>query len=336
MEHIQYGLEELGKILIVGVIAVSIIEFVAYILCKKVFRTRFTVPYMLLAPAIVGVIAFIVYPFLFNVSLAFSNMSMRRFLNYNVGWQHGVQNFIDVFTVPILQRVSFFTLFIRTLIWTVINVFFHVVGGMFLAILLNRPMRLQNVYRTILILPWAIPQVIVALTWRCEFHYQFGFMNIFLQRLGFSPIPWLEDPFWAMVAVIIVNVWLGIPFMMTIIFGGLQSIPQDYYDVAQIDGAGGIQQFFHITIPLLKPVLIPAVMLGIIWTFNNFNVIFLINQGGPMEGTHILITSMYHAIFGLYRYGFGAMYSMVLFVMLMLITMMYFKAMGGFKKEVYE
>ena len=118
-------------------------------------------------------------------------------------------------------------------------------------------------------------RVIAALAWRCEFHYQYGFVNILLEKLGFQAVQWMSDPFWAFIAVVVVNIWLGIPFMMVTILGGLQSISPDYYDAAQIDGASGWQQFRFITLPLLNPILTPAIILGVIWTFNNFNVIYL-------------------------------------------------------------
>jgi len=130
---------------------------------------------------------------------------------------------------------------------------------------------------------------------------------------------------------VLVNVWLGIPFMMVVLLGGLQSISQDYYDAAQIDGASGWQQFRSITMPLLKPVLTPAVILGVVWTFNNFNVIYLVTKGGPMEGTDLLVTSMFKAVFEFYRYGFGAAYAMVIFVFLFIFSAVYLRLSGGFK-----
>ncbi len=194
-------------------------------------------------------------------------------------------------------------------------------GGLCLAILLNRPLRGRAIYRTILTVPWAIPQVIAALTWKNEFHYQYGFVNALLRRLGgLTSVQWLSDPKWAFVAVIFINVWLGVPFMMVVLLGGLQSISPEYYDAAQIDGgASGWQQFKSITMPLLKPVLVPATVLGgVVWTFNNFNVIYLVTRGGgPMEGTDILVTSLYKAVFEFYRYGFGAAYSTVILAILM-------------------
>jgi hypothetical protein len=107
---------------------------------------------------------------------------------------YGIENFLDVFRAPVLQNVTFLQLLLRTIVWTVVNVFFHVIGGLFLAILLNRPLRGKAIYRTLLTIPWAVPQVIAALAWKNEFHYQYGFVNAMLKRLGFTPIQRLSDP----------------------------------------------------------------------------------------------------------------------------------------------
>jgi arabinogalactan oligomer/maltooligosaccharide transport system permease protein len=146
-----------------------------------------------------------------------------------------------------------------------------------------------------------------------------------------GPVSWKQDPFWAFVSILISNIWLGIPFMSVIILGGLQSISQEFYEAAEIDGATKPQQFFNITIPLLRPVLTPAIILGVVWTFNKFDVIYLITQGGPQEKTDILVSSMYKAAFQFYRYGFTAMFALVIFVILFIFTLIYLRVSGGLK-----
>jgi arabinogalactan oligomer/maltooligosaccharide transport system permease protein len=131
------------------------------------------------------------------------------------------------------------------------------------------------------------------------------------------------------------NVWLGIPFMMVVILGGLQSISQEYYEAAEIDGASKWQQFRHITLPLLRPVLVPATILGTVWTFNRFEVIFLVTQGGPQEKTDILVSSLYKAIFQFYRYGFSAAFALVIFFILLLWSILYLRITKGLR-GVYE
>jgi arabinogalactan oligomer/maltooligosaccharide transport system permease protein len=258
-------------------------------------------------------------------------MSLRHFWDAEFV---GLRNYIRVFTEPILQQAKFFPVFVRTVLWTAINVFFHVTGGMLLALLLNRPMRGRGFYRTLLVFPWAIPQVIAVLAWRGEFHFQYGFINIMLGRFGFQPIQWMADPFWNFIAAIVTNVWLGIPFMMVIILGGLQSISHEYYEAAEIDGASPWQQFRSVTLPLLQPVLAPALILGVIWTFNNFNVPYLINQF-ELETTDILVTALFRAAFEYNRYGFSAAFSFVIFNILFLFSIFYLWR-SGVLKGVYE
>ena len=168
-----------------------------------------------------------------------------------------------------LKQTGFWQLLAQTLIWTVVCIFFHVTLGIGLALMLNRKLRGRTIYRALLILPWAIPVFISLQIWRTEFNYQFGAVNQVLGLFGMPPQQWLSDPIMNFVAMIITNVWLGVPFMMVITLGGLQSISQDYYEASEIDGANGRQQFFGITLPLLRPVLLPAVLLGVFLTFNN-------------------------------------------------------------------
>lgn len=156
------------------------------------------------------------------------------------------------------------------------------------------------------------------------FHTEFGAVNQFLNTLGMQRIPWLTDPFWAFIAVMIVNVWLGFPFMIVVFSGGLQSIPLDLYDAALIDGASEWQKFRYVTLPLLMPVLIPAALLGFIWTFNMFNVIFLVTGGGPFQSTEILVTFAYREFSPPnLRWGRAAAYSVIIFLMLLAFSIVY-------------
>ena len=239
-----------------------------------------------------------------------------------------------IFTHPVLKQIRFFPLLFQTILWTAIQVTSHVTLGLGLAILLNRPMKLRGLYRTLLIIPWAIPQVIACLAWRGEFHFEYGFINVILKDIGLNPIKWKTDPFWNFVAMNITNTWLGVPFMMVILLGGLQSISREYYEAAEIDGASGWKQFRTITIPLLKPIMTPAIILGVIWTFNNFNVPFFINQY-ELETSDILVTALFRAAFEYNRYGFAAAFALVIFVILFIFSVLYIRFTGGLK-GVYE
>jgi arabinogalactan oligomer/maltooligosaccharide transport system permease protein len=151
------------------------------------------------------------------------------------------------------------------------------------------------------------------------FNYEYGSINLILVKfLSLSPVEWLKSPVEAFTAVIITNIWLGFPFMMIIALGALQSIPQELYEAADLDGAKWYSKLKNITIPLIKPVMIPAITLGIIWTFNNINVVWLVsNAGEPSDKTHILVSFVYKAAFNLYRYGYAAAFSMIIFLILL-------------------
>jgi len=202
-----------------------------------------------------------------------------------------------------------------------------VVIGVTLALLLNKKLPGTGIFRTLLILPWAVPQYIVALTWRGMFNYEYGAINLILVKfLSMSPVEWLKSPTEAFMAIIITNIWLGFPFMMIIALGALQSIPQELYEAADLDGARWFNKLKTITIPLIKPVMIPAITLGIIWTFNNINVVWLVsNAGEPSDKTHILVSFVYKAAFNLYRYGYAAAFSVVIFLILFAFGMTFLK-----------
>jgi arabinogalactan oligomer/maltooligosaccharide transport system permease protein len=272
---------------------------------------QYKLAYLYIAPAFIVMGAVVLYPFAYNVVLSFSNMNL---LNFNDWTLTGLQQYIKVFSDPV-----FYMTLLKTILWTGLNLLFHVLIGVGLAILLNRPLRFKGLIRTILILPWAIPQVIVALTWRGMFNNEFGAVNLILKSLGLGAVNWLSTPEGAFAACLITNIWLGFPFMMIIALGGLQSIPHELYEAADIDGASAWQRLRHISLPLLRPVMVPAITLGVIWTFNNFNVIWLVSNGGePSDSTHILVSYVYKAIFTSYRYGYSAALSIVIFAILFL------------------
>jgi arabinogalactan oligomer/maltooligosaccharide transport system permease protein len=274
------------------------------------------------APAFLILIGVVFYPFLYNVVISFSNMNLRHITDWHF---IGPQQYAKVFTES--TQPDFYAIFLKTIIWTVTNVFFHVVLGVALALLLNQKIRGRSVYRTLLILPWAIPQYIVALTWRGMFNYEYGSINIILTKyLHLPAVEWLKSPTEAFLACILTNVWLGFPFMMVVALGALQSIPHELYEAADIDGATWFQKLRTITIPLIRPVMIPAITLGIVWTFNNLNIVWLVSNGGePSDSTHILVSFVYKAAFNLYRYGYAAALSMVIFVVLLVFSLAFMK-----------
>jgi arabinogalactan oligomer/maltooligosaccharide transport system permease protein len=242
---------------------------------------------------------------------------------YNVFEFAGLDNYIEILSdFRITEPPSFYFKLGVTVLWTVLNVGLHVTLGLFFALLLNDPMlRARGVFRVLLIVPWAIPNYITALIWKGMFHKQFGAVNFFLSALGVEPVAWFQD-FWPAFATnVVTNTWLGFPFMMVVSLGALQSIPADLYEAAEVDGTTRWQRFRHITLPLLMPALVPAVIVGVVWTFNMFNIIYLVSGGAPNGATDILITDAFRWAFERDRYGYAAAYSTIIFLLLLGFSM---------------
>ena len=281
-------------------------------------RTRFV--WLMMGPTALIVLVVVAYPFFYNVVLSLSNMNLFHIRDWSL---IGLGQYAAVFSEP-----AFWGVLGKTVLWTVVNVFFHVVIGVLLAVVLNQTLiKGKPAWRVLLILPWALPQYITALTWRGMFNYEYGAINLFLgQFLNLNPVQWLTSPTEAFIAAIITNVWLGFPFMMVVALGALQSIPGELYEAADVDGASAWSKFWNITVPLLRPVMIPAITLGTVWTFNNINVVWLISNGGePNDQTHILVSYVYEAAFSAYRFGWAAALSLVIFGILFLFTQVFLK-----------
>jgi arabinogalactan oligomer/maltooligosaccharide transport system permease protein len=320
-EVILKSLSEVGSTVFLILAGTILIEALLYLILVKWLKYKYALPFMLLAPAAIGLIALVIYPLIWELRLSFTNMSLRAFKDPQF---IGFKNYVRVFTEPVLKQKMFFPLLGQTILWTVVNISFHVGGGLFLAMLLNRKMKGKGIYRTLLILPWAIPQVIAVLAWRGEFNFTYGYFNIILTRLGLTPVAWMTDPTANFIAMCMTNIWLGIPFMSVTLLGGLQSISTEYYEAAEMDGANGWQQFKNITLPLIQPVLTPAILLGTFWTFNNFNVPFFINQN-ELESSDIMVTGLFRAAFQYNRYGFSAAFAFVIFALLLIFTVFYMR-----------
>ena len=217
--------------------------------------------------AVMGLLVF--YPLVRGILYSFTNADRTSFggkgrfdpvANKFVGGGYdyvGFKNYHDV-----LVSSEFRQVLLWTAIWTFVNVFFHFTFGLGLAVALNRTLRFRGIYRMLLMVPWAVPSFISAFAWRFIFNSPYGFMTQFLQKLGWSDPPgWLSDEFWAKVAVITTNVWLGVPFMMVALLGGLQAIDSDLLDAAAVDGAGALRRFWDVTLPGLRPVAATVILL---------------------------------------------------------------------------
>ena len=309
---------------------------------RRLFKNLGTA-YAYISPAIIGMVILVFFPLVFGVWIAFTNYSREIGLTHDRFKFPTLERFFEVFTS---KNSDFWDIFFVNIWWTVINIVLSVSLGVAMALILNREdMKFKKLYRTLLVLPWAVPSYVTSLMWRAMFQKEFGAVNQILSPIydffGMDSLQWLSKSYislgWLrelpvlgpaivniiglkgylislpLISVIIVNVWLGFPFMMVVALGGLQSISSTYYEAADIDGATKLQQFKFITLPLLKPTMIPAIILSIIWTFNQFNVIYLVTTEDKMS---ILVVSAYREAFEKGRYSYAAAYSVIIFIIL--------------------
>ncbi len=278
-------------------------------------RSPHRAAYTYVGPALVGLGVLVLAPFLFGLALAFTRASQGH-----VEWV-GLQNFARILSSEgygITHPLSFYFTLVVTVLWTAINIALHAGIGLGLALLLNRPtLPFKGVYRMLLIVPWAVPSYITALVWKGMFNKQYGLVNNVLGLAGIEPIGWFSQFWTSFTANVVTNTWLGFPFMMVVCLGALQSIPKELYEAAEVDGASRWHRFRHITLPLLQPALLPAIILGSIWTFNMFNIVYLVSGGQPGNSTDILITEAYRWAFEQGQYGYAAAYSVLIFLILL-------------------
>ncbi|OAR25538.1 ABC transporter permease [Streptomyces sp. ERV7] len=253
----------------------------------------------MVAPVVIVLGVIIGWPLGRGVYLSLTDANERN-VGRTIGANHidatyefvGLDNYVDALSDPIfVQRL------VWTVVWTVCCVSATFLLGLVLANMLNREFRGRAAYRMMLILPWAVPGFVSVFAWRFLFNRDNGLLNKVLDGGGISAVPWLDDPTWAKFSVIAVNVWLGVPFMMVALLGGLQSIPGELYEAAEMDGAGPWKRFLYITVPGLRAVSSTVILLSTIWTFNMFPVIFLLTRGGPGDSTEILVTQAFRQAF---------------------------------------
>ncbi|MEI6045852.1 MAG: sugar ABC transporter permease [Chloroflexota bacterium] len=290
--------------------------------------------YLFLAPTVIIMAVLVVWPLLQGLLFAFTNVSSKNIGNKYIGDNYiaptykfsGLDNFFDPDTGVLSTGSPFWGTLRQTLVWVAANVILHFALGLGLALVLNRKFTGRSIYRVLLMIPWAVPSYISALGWSWIFNQNTGLINNTLRSMGLSNIPWSTDAVWATIAVIIVNVWLGVPFYIVTMLGGMQSIPTDLYEASSIDGATKWQNFWQVTLPLLQPVVLTATLLDVIWTFQNFNVIFLTTGGAPAGQTDILVTKSY-LLFQQGRYGESSAYSVVMLLMLLIFSIFYTRAL---------
>ncbi len=291
-------------------------------------------PYLL--PALLSILCVTCVPIVYTIVISFTNYNLYHLNDFDFV---GLTNYITVFTGSIKN------VFFPVLGWTVCFALLSTAGsyamGLILAILLNNPhMKESKIYRAILIVPWALPSTIAILAWQGLLNEQYGGINNLLEALGMAEnIPWMTDPFWARVGIIIVNVWLGFPYMMNVCLGGLQAISADYYEAAKMDGATKFQCFKAITFPMVTRLSIPLVISTFAANFNNFGNIYMITQGGPARidnqfagYTDILASTTYKMTTWSNRYELSATFSVLIFLIVGSFTLLNMKLSGSFKE----
>jgi arabinogalactan oligomer/maltooligosaccharide transport system permease protein len=287
--------------------------------------------YALITPVLVVMALLVLYPLIRSIYFSFTNadatnignpthpLIAKRAPSYEVV---GLKNYTDILSGKQLLGLEgdFWVVFVRTVTWTAVNVALHYGIGLGLAVMLNRKIRARGLYRVLLMLPWAVPAYISAFAWKLLYN-QNGIFNRALDSAGVDGgISWLSHERWAFVAVVLVNVWLGVPFMMVALLGGLQSIPGELYEAAEVDGATPWQRFRNITLPGLRSVSFTVILLGTIWTFNMFAIIWLVTSGGPFGSTEILVTYSYKAFYQRGSYSIAAAYGIVILSMLLIFA----------------
>ncbi|MFD8330669.1 carbohydrate ABC transporter permease [Streptomyces lydicus] len=285
----------------------------------------------MVAPVVLVIGVIIGYPLVRGVFLSLTDANEAN-VERNIGVNHlpatykftGLDNYKAVLTDGVFwDRLGW------TVVWTVGCVGLTFLIGLTLANMLNRTLRGRTFYRLALILPWAIPAFISVFTWRMLYNEKNGILNKLLAGGGIDAVPWLNDPTWAKLSVIAVNVWLGVPFMLVALLGGLTSIPGELYEAAEMDGAGPWQRFRNITMPGLRAVSSTVILLSTIWTFNMFPVIFLLTRGGPGDATEILVTYAYRLSFvdSPRNFSESAAWGVLILVLLSVVAVVYRRAL---------
>lgn len=273
-------------------------------------------------PAFLYMIIFVGYPIIYNFILSFQNITVRN-LRSGVKEFIGFENYIQLFQQDDVLTKSLW----NTLEFTVACILFQFIIGFALAIFFNKNFSISKPIRGLLMMPWMIPITITGLIFKFMFGTDVGIINFFLKTLGLisENIDWLTNPVTALPAVIIANIWIGIPFNMILISTGLTTIPEELYESASIDGANKWQKLCRITLPLLRPTIESVLILGFIYTFKVYDLVYVMTSGGPVNSTQLLSTYSYKLSFDLFKYSQGAAVANILFVILFFVSLLYLR-----------
>lgn len=279
-------------------------------------------------PMAVLLLIFVYYPIGRGIATAFMHYSM---LNLSLTRFNGVENFIAIFTNP---NIKFLQIICNTAAWVFFSLAGQFILGFSLALLLRKPFRGRGIYTGCVFYTWALSGFAIGLLWSWLFNGQFGIINDIFMRMGLlkAPVGFLSNPRFAMVSVIIANIWYGIPFFAIMLLAALQSIPRELYESAQIDGAGRVRQLFQVTIPYIRSTITTTVLLRFMWIMNFPDIIYGMTGGGPANATNILATEMITKITQHYNYGQGSAVGFIIVFILFVFAFFYLKIVA--KKEL--
>ena len=288
---------------------------------KRAFRYE-NIGLLFVLPAFLYMMVFVGYPIIRNIILSFQDVTAANMIR-------GTKNFVMFGNYAELFSDSVFRTSLKnTLVYTLMCLIVQFVIGFALALFFNKNFTVSKPVRGILLIPWMIPITVTALIFKLLFATDIGVVNYLLRSMHLisANIEWLTTPGTAMFALICANVWIGIPFNMILISTGLTTIPQELYESASIDGASRIQSFFKITLPLLKPTIESVLILGFIYTFKVYDLVWVMTGGGPVNSTHMLSTYSYKLSFDMFQYSKGSAVANVLLVILMIVGVFYLRA----------
>ena len=285
-------------------------------------------PYFLIMPSLVLMGIIILFPLVRGIVMSFAEVDLVN---------QGEMTFIGLDQYKkLLDDPIFWHALLNTVKWTLGVVVFQYLFGLGIALLLNEEIPLRGLMRGLVLVPWVVPSVVAALVWRWIYASEYGILNYTLEKVGLiqGPIEWLSNPSLAMPAVIAVGIWKWVPFMAVVLLAGLQSVPQELYESAKVDGANVIQRFWHITIPHVRNLSLIATLLSFIWTFNHFDIVYVMTKGGPSNATHLLSTYSYLTAFSFFDIGYAAAMAVIMLIVLMFFAVMYMKLLQAEEQEV--
>lgn len=280
--------------------------------------TKYT-PYLLVAPALCLMLLIVAYPILNSLFMSFFNYTLYKPKNIKF---IGLSNYISVLKDPVFKEAL-----INTFIWVILGVFFQFLFGLILALLLNKDFKGRGMIRSIILIPWVTPGVLIGLMWSWMYDGNYGVINDILSKLGIIKdyVPWLAQSSTSLSSVLVTIIWQGIPFFAIMLLAGLQAIPRELYEAAEVDGASSWHCFWNITMPLLKPTILVSSLLRIIWVANSIDVIYIMTGGGP--GYSSLTLSVYTYIKAQKALDFGYSSTLAIFLTLILssVAFLYLK-----------